>query len=498
MNAPLQKGNSKACAALLLTAALLLMVSLSGATSAQSEDAFGETSADPVKLFEQGQNAHARGDLAKALTFYEEAIKVRPEFPEAEYQRGTVLVSLGRLAEAESGFRRAIELKKNWSLPYSALGSLLIRLKRDPEAEPILRVASNLDSQSSLPLRLLADIRLRAGNVKEALDLAKRATGDPDAPLSTWILLAVAQRADGDNTSALASLDHVLQIDPLQLSALIERAEIRLATGDKERALGDLAASEPLVKSDKESASRIAGAYERAGKPEEAAKVARAAGLIQTAKVPANGSTGAGGVVGKPEEIEAANSADAEVARKALENLLQKNPNNAMLLARLGDSYRKIDAAKSLDFYRRAIQIEPNNADYATGYGSALVQARRFAEAIGILRRVIATFPDNYAAHANLATAFYSLKLFSDALAEYQWLLAAKPELAITHYFIATAHDNLGQYEEALASYGQFLTNANQKTNELEIEKVKLRLPSLRRQIQLGQGVKKNEKARRN
>jgi tetratricopeptide (TPR) repeat protein len=498
MNAPLSKGKSKACSALLLIAGLLLTISLSRPTAAQTEDAFGETSTDPVKLFEQGQNAHARGDLNKALAFYEEAIKVRPEFPEAEYQRGTVLVSLGRLADAESGFRRAIELKKNWSLPYSALGSLLVRLKRDPEAEPFLRVASKLDGQSSLPLRVLADVRLRAGDVKEALDLAKRATRDPDAPLSTWILVAVAQRADGDNASALASLDHVLKIDPLQLSALIERAEIRLVTGDKERALADLAASEPLVKSDKESATRIAAAYERAGKPEEASRVAKAAGLTQNAKVAANGPSGPGGVIGKPEEIEAANSADAEVARKALEILLQKNPNNALLLARLGDSYRKIDTARSLDFYRRAVQIEPGNADYATGYSAALVQARRFAEAVSILRRVITASPDNYAAHANLATAFYALKLFNDALAEYQWLLAAKPELTITHYFIATAHDNLGEFEEALASYEQFLANANQKTNELEIEKVKLRLPSLRRQIQLGQGVKKNQKARRN
>src|SRR5687768_7621608 len=124
MTAPLSKSNSKACAALLLTAAMLLTISLTRATAAQTEDSFGETSADPVKLFEQGQNAHARGDLNKALAFYEEAIKVRPEFPEAEYQRGAVLVSLGRLPEAESGFRRAIELKKSWSLPYSALGSL--------------------------------------------------------------------------------------------------------------------------------------------------------------------------------------------------------------------------------------------------------------------------------------------------------------------------------------------------------------------------------------
>jgi Flp pilus assembly protein TadD len=129
MNAPFLKSvSSRGCSAVLLAAALLLSLAMSRATSAQTEDAFGETSADPVKLFEQGQNAHARGDLRKALEFYEEAIKVRPEFPEAEYQRGIVLFSLGRLTDAESGFRRAIALKKTWSLPYSALGYFLVKL----------------------------------------------------------------------------------------------------------------------------------------------------------------------------------------------------------------------------------------------------------------------------------------------------------------------------------------------------------------------------------
>ena len=42
-----------------------------------------------------------------------------------------------------------------------------------------------------------------------------------------------------------------------------------------------------------------------------------------------------------------------------------------------------------------------------------------------------------------------------------------------------------------------FSRSADTKTNQLEIEKVKLRLPSLRRQIQLGQGVKrKSERPR--
>ena len=44
---------------------------------------------DPVKLFMEGQDAHEKGDLDRALELYAEAIEVYPEFPEAEYQRGT-------------------------------------------------------------------------------------------------------------------------------------------------------------------------------------------------------------------------------------------------------------------------------------------------------------------------------------------------------------------------------------------------------------------------
>ena len=108
---------------------------------AQTEDPTdGET--DPVKLFERGQNAHAKGELARALALYEGAIKLRPEFPEAEYQRGVALVALGRPTEAETSFTRAIDLRKDWALPLSALGNLLTRLDRDKEAETFLRRAT--------------------------------------------------------------------------------------------------------------------------------------------------------------------------------------------------------------------------------------------------------------------------------------------------------------------------------------------------------------------
>ena len=475
--------------AFLSTVTLSLVFSLSLVGVAQSEDSFGD-GADPIKLFERGQNAHGRGDLAKALELYEEAIKLRPEFPEAEFQRANVLVSLNRRADAERGFNRTIELRKDWALPYAALGSLLASLNRDKEAEPILRESLKLDPTNSLAMRILAGIRLRAGDAKEAATLARRVTNNQDAPISAWLVRALAERATGEHANALASLNHLLEVEPLHLGALVERAEIYIKDSKNDLAIADLTKAEPLIKGDRSSASRIAAAYDLAGKPADAQRVAKSAGILQEAI----GSTDGIKVVGTPEEIEAANSEDHQIASKALEALFAKNPKSAMLLARLGNLYRTTDPNRSLDYYRRAVELEPANADYATGYSSALVQARRFPDAVVVLRRVLAVAPDNYAARANLATALYALKQYPAALSEYQWLLKAKPDLTVAYYFIATSHDYLGEYEQALAAYEAFVARADPKTNHLEIEKVKLRLPTLRRQIKLGEGVKQNRK----
>src|ERR1051326_3521211 len=91
---------------LLLTASCILLLALGAVApvKAQTEEAFGDEATDPVRLFERGQAAHARGELEKALGFYEQPLKVRPEFPEAEFQRGNALASLNRLPEAEAAF----------------------------------------------------------------------------------------------------------------------------------------------------------------------------------------------------------------------------------------------------------------------------------------------------------------------------------------------------------------------------------------------------------
>jgi tetratricopeptide (TPR) repeat protein len=467
-------------------ASCILLLALSAAVPVRAQaEPFGDDATDPVRLFERGQSAHARGDLLKAISYYEQALKVRPEFPEAQFQLGNAFTGLYEYDKAETAFRAAIALKKNWSLPHSALGALLMRRNRNADAEQSFRQALTIDKQDGVALRMLADIRLRAGDAKEALDLATRATAIPEAPASAWVALALAQRANGDKTAAKTTLGRILEEDPQNIAALLERAELLSEEKLFEEALKDLKTAAKVKPGDQTIASRLADTYQKAGKPEEALAVAKAAGL--EVPKPANPD----GVEGTPEEIEAANSTDADVSRKALEKLLQKNPRNAMLLARLGASYRTDNPPRSLEYYRQAAEIKPDSAEYALGYAAALVQARQFDQAAAILRRVVKADPQNYPAHANLATALYEAKRYAEALPEYEWIVAAKPEIVVAHYFIATAHDYLGEYPQALASYEKFLAAANASTNQLEIDKVKLRLPSLRRQIQLGEGAKK-------
>jgi Flp pilus assembly protein TadD len=107
--------------ALLILSLAALALSYAATVRAQV-DTIDDSAADPMKLFERGQNAHSRGAFERALEYYDEAIRIKPEFAEAEFQRGNALSSLKRLSEAETAFRRAIELRGNWSLPYLNLG----------------------------------------------------------------------------------------------------------------------------------------------------------------------------------------------------------------------------------------------------------------------------------------------------------------------------------------------------------------------------------------
>lgn len=470
--------------ALAFSLVLILFNSLS--LRAQTAIDLGDAEGDPIKLFQRGQDAHARKDYERALRLYEEAIKLRPEFPEAEYQRGAALQSLKRLPEAEAAYRRAAEQRADWASPQVALGAVLLRANNFAEAEKHLNRALEL-GDVSLPLKyLVSDLRWKRETSRPALQallrVLRRAT-DKNASLDLWVERGQLEEALGEQAAAAASYDQALKANPQNYRAFISRAELRANAGNYESALADAQSARQFApKGETTILLQSINIYLQAGRKEDARRAWEA--LDEATKQ-------------QPEALALHNAMlsceDTPENRAALEKVLAASPRDAQLLACLGAAYRRADPARALEFYRRAADIEPNNLDLAVGYTASLVQARRFEEASIIARRVLAVAPDRYEARANLATALYELKRFPEALVEFRRLAEAKPALAVTYFFIATAHDFLGEYVEALTAYETFLARADAQTNKLEIEKVNLRLPVLRNQVKRGEGVKQKK-----
>jgi tetratricopeptide (TPR) repeat protein len=466
---------------------LTLVLCLS-ATHAQTNSIVSDDEDDPIKLFQKGQDLHEAGDLKHALELYEQAIKLRPEFPEAEYQRATALITLNRLPEAEKGLRRSIELQPEWSLPYTTLGKLLVRLGHSDEAEKLLNRALELDEKNTAALIALADLRLNAKAPREKLQALladlKRATEREQANAFVWAARGSVESALGNKTAAAASLDRALVIDKQMIGPLMERAELRAGAGNYEGALADALEARRASHSSMGSSLLLARIYAQAGKVDEAVQTLDS--LDETNKHLPD-------VVALRNSLQKDCGSSTAEEMASTEELLKQQPRNATLLACLGTALRTVDPSRSLELYRQAVDVEPRNIRYATGYAAALVQARRFGDAVIILRRILAIQPDNFTAHTNLATALYELKQFPEAVSEFTRLLEVKPDLVAAYFFIATAHDYLGEYKEALAAYETFLARADAQKNQLEIDKVNLRLPSLRNQIRRGEGAKKKK-----
>lgn len=463
------------------------------ATPVRGQEEFDETADDATKIFNQGQAMLQRGastkskeDLTLAIEFFDQAIKLRDVFPEAEYQRALALAALDRTPDAEKGFRRALEQRPQWPLPPTSLGLLLSRVPaRAAEAEELLRQALELDTQNMEAMVAIAELRMRANDPAGAVGFLRLATSGGDmAPLPVWFARAEAERTLGERDAARKSYTNVLRMKPGHTVARFRRAEIYFEAQDFERAARDLAQLEETWKPDLQLALGVASLYARMDRKRDARRVLDA--LPDDARRSPEGAR-------MRAALDGVDCDPAPEARAALEKLLESEPTNAPLLACLGEMNRTSEPARALEYFRRANEADSSNPRYATGYAAALVQMRKFPEAAGILRRVIQLAPNDYAARANFATALYEMGLFEAAITEYNWMASARPDLPVIYFFIGSARDKLGQYTDALAAYELFLARADASANGLEIGKVKLRLPSLRNQIKLGQGVKKKK-----
>ncbi|HMP66885.1 MAG TPA: tetratricopeptide repeat protein [Pyrinomonadaceae bacterium] len=430
----------------------------------------GDEADQAIALFNKGQDHHELGEITKAIELYKKALEIISEFPEAELQLGNAYLSLGKKDEAESAFRRALDLRDDWTLAMSALGALLVANGEYVEADALLTEALRLDPQNFPAWAAIVKLRL-ATNASETqrrhlLDELTHLASGARPPSILLIAKAELERSLGDHRSAMASAERALSQEPNNIGALAELAEIRLAENDPAGAEGYVKRLESLSADSQTTRSLRVRLFIARDEIDKAIRILES----DMQRSPEVDSILA--------RLRVETSDDAAALEKQLEG-----KEDTALLARLCALYRTPDPAKALRFCERAVKAEPGNIAHSAGYGAALVQAKRYDEAITELRKVSKVSPEHATVRANLALALFQARRYAEAKIEFRRLLDLQPDLVVGYYFLAICHDNLGELMDAMANYQEFIRRADPEKNKEEIEKVNLRLPTLDRQL---------------
>ncbi len=110
------------------------------------------------------------------------------------------------------------------------------------------------------------------------------------------------------------------------------------------------------------------------------------------------------------------------------------------------------DAMAALGYYKRALELDPENADACNNLGIALRTLGRFAEAEVALRQAIRLRPNRASAHINLGLVLRSAGKFEEAVSAFSKAVEIDPNLAEAHNSLGNAWKMMRRYDLAIAS----------------------------------------------
>ena len=149
--------------------------------------------------------------IEEAIAHYEQALRIKPDFAEAQYNLGDALAQLGRLQEAIGRYAQALQLKPDYAEAQYNLGVALIRLGRLPEAmghwEQALRIKPDYpEAQNNLAWLLATLAPADGGDPARAVTLAERACELTNNRVAGYLdTLAAAYAATGRFNDAITT-----------------------------------------------------------------------------------------------------------------------------------------------------------------------------------------------------------------------------------------------------------------------------------------------------
>ncbi len=356
-----------------------------------------------------------KGRMAEAISQFQEAIRLQPDFADAHYDLGTVLDKEGRIAEAISQFQEAIRLKPDYAGAHNNLGVAFGKQGQIAEAISQFQEAIRLKPDFASAHYDLGTALDQEGRIAEAISQFQEAVRLKPDDADAHYNLGIALGKQGRITEAISQFQEAIRLKPDYAGAHNNLGVALGEQGQIAEAISQFQAAIRLKPDDADVHNNLGYALDQEG------QIAGAISQFQEA------------IRLKPNFLDALN-----------------NLSNAFV------TMGRFDEA--VDSYRQAIQVNSNNPEPFVHLGLILYQSGRTREAVAQYQEALQLNPNLVEALNNLA-----------------WLLATSPEAELrngaeavrlaeracelTHYSqpfpvgtLAAAYAEAGRFPEAVAA----------------------------------------------
>ncbi len=333
-------------------------------------------------------------EVAKA---FREAVRLRPEFPEALNNLGLVLTQTDRTEEALAAFREAVRIRPDFAQARANLGGALVIVDED---EAVRELEAALDINPGLVnahYNLSRAHSQKADREREIKHLRKALSLDPGFA-KAHLFLGRALVAERRIDEAVEHFERALELDPGLGEARYQLGLALVRVGRREEAQEHLRASRPLISERQQGETAtvlMRQAREALGRGAAGEAVDKLRQVVSLAPGYLDAQLALGEALARIGE----DKASAGTFRRALE--LRPDSYSAFLgLGRALQSAGRPEEAASA--FRTAVKLRPSSTEALELEAQALLESGNEAGALESFREVTKLDPENQSAREQL------------------------------------------------------------------------------------------------
>lgn len=315
---------------------------------------------------------HAQGDLSRAESAYNQAIKAGYVNESILSNLGVVYQNSGKPKQAIKLYKKALEINPNHSGSYVNLGSAYNDLGNFDQALDAILQSLKINPNNPIALLNLSNIYKNVGNYDKSLAaILKSLKLDPYNP-NAFITLGSIFHITGELDKALDATLKSLKINPTNPSAFTNLGIIYKDLGKLDLALKTTLKALELNPNNPNAQLNLGSTYKDLGK------------LV--------------------------------LALNATLKALELNPNNPNALLSLGSIYKdlgKLDEARA--YTLKYLKLHPNNSNAHINLGVIYKELGTLDQALYSTLKAVELDPNNYTAHMNLGGIYQDLGILDRA-----------------------------------------------------------------------------------